>query len=521
MNRRTQPGIPGVPVGLLLAAGFLVVGSPAEAQEVVVQPLASFRAASGEPAAPDFSTDGTRILVASRGGGVSVRTVAGGTVQWEGRHPTSRPVLFAAFLEGDSLAVTVDDRGGIGIHPVLRAGGVAESLEGPRLSPLRFALDPAGRTLAVAGEGSIVVVDLQARRRVGSIDAGEALRDPIFLAFDRRGRQLQALSLDGSMTAWNPATLQQLRHVTLQSDQLYGSRTRLHAAGQDGSANILVAALEEVALPRGGLRGPARPGDLVRRDLLLVFDWHSGNEIRQVVPEEGVVDALVVGPGNDHVVMARGSNIRVVDLRRGEQGVAIPAPGRVEHLVVDGSSALLAVATRDGDVAVWSMEYRERTFAERLDEPQEGLRGRLRVLGPDSPAIPSDQSAILAVAPFDDRDGEGTLSRTVAELLTTQLANLDHLTVVERLRIETVLEEQELARQGLTEPGGLQLGRLLNARYVVLGSIGTSGASVTFSARILDTETGEVRAGRTVLCEECRPGELFEAIEMLGNVIAR
>ena len=506
---------------VVLAAVSFASGSQVEAQEVVVQPLVSFEAASGEPVAPDFSTDGSRILVASRGGGVSVRSVGDGAVQWEGRHPTSRPVRFAAFLDGDSLAVTVDDRGGIGIHPVLRAGGVAESLEGPRLSPVRFALDPAGRTLAVAEEGRIVVVDLQARRRVGTIDAGDALSDPIFLAFDRRGRQLQALSLDGSMTAWNPATLEPLRQVMLQSDELYGSRTRLHAAGQDGSANILVAALEEVALPRGGLRGPARPGDLQRRDLLLVFDWHSGNEIRQVVPEEGIVDALVVGPGNDHVVMARGSDVRVVDLRRGEQGVAIPAPGRVEHLVVDAGAGLLAVATREGDVAVWSMEYRERTFAERLDGPEEGLRGRLRVLGEDAPAIPSDQPAILAVAPFDDRDGEGTLSRTVAELLTTQLANLDHLTVVERLRIETVLDEQELARQGLTEPGGLQLGRLLNARYVVLGSIGTSGASVTFSARILDTETGEVRAGRTVLCEECRPGELFEAIEMLGNVIAR
>jgi TolB-like protein len=442
-------------------------------------------------------------------------------VEWEGRHPAPAPLLFAAFLEGDSLAVTVDREGGMGIHPLLRPGAPSQRLEGVDISPVRFALDPAGRTLAVAGERRIVVVDLRERRIVGTIQAGDLLRTPLFLGFDRRGGQLQALSVDGSMTAWNPTTLEQLRHVTLQSNEIGGSRTRLHAAGQDGSANILVTALEEVALPRGGLRGPARPGDLVRRDLLLVFDWHSGNEIRQVVPEEGVVDALVVGPGNDHVVMARGDQIRVVDLRRGEGGATITAPGPVGHLMVDGSSQLLAVATRNGEVAVWSMAYRERTFAQRLNEPQAGLRGRLRVLGADSPAIPSDQPAILAVVPFDDRDGEGTLSRTVAELLTTQLANLPHLTVVERLRIETVLEEQELARQGLTEPGGLQLGRLLNARYVVLGSIGTSGASVTFSARILDTETGEVRAGRTVLCEECRPGELFEAIEMLGNVIAR
>ncbi|CAN5675801.1 hypothetical protein BH23GEM11_BH23GEM11_07030 [soil metagenome] len=519
MNVRLRAGILGAAV-VFLAAGSLARPATAEAQQVVVEELLAFEAVPGQPVAPHFSADGSRILVASRGGELTVRSLADGSIAWEGRHPATAPVLFAAFLEGDSLAVTVDGAGGIWIHPLLRPGD-PEMLEGAGVTPVRFALDPARRTLALAGEGRIELVDVRERRRIGTIEADRALRDPLFLAFDRRGGQLQALAVDGTMPAWNPATREQLRQVTLRSTELQGSRTRLHAAGQDGAANILVTALEEVALPRGGLRGPARPGDLVRRDLLLVFDWHSGVEIRQVVPEEGIVDALVVGPGNDHVVMARGAEVRVVDLRRGERGVAIRSPGPVAHLVVNGSSELLAVATRDGEVAVWSMAYRERTFAERLGEPQTGLAGRLRVLGEDSPAIPSDEPAVLAIAPFDDRDGAGTLSRTVAELLTTQLSNLAHLTVVERLRIETVLDEQELAREGVTEPGGLRLGRLLNARYVVLGSIGTSGASVTFSARILDTETGEVRAGRTVFCEECRPGELFEAIEMLGHVIAR
>jgi TolB-like protein len=512
--------------GCALAAALttltaLAWAPPAGAQEVVVEPRLTFETGHGEPVAPSFSSDGRRILAASRSGQITVRSLADSATAWEGQHPVSVPVRFAAFLEGDSLAVTVDEDGGIALHPLFRAGDPTW-LEGSGLAPVRFALDPDRRILAMAGDGRIEVVDLRERRRVGVIEAGGALRDPLFLAFDRWGGQLQALSVDGTMTAFSPGTLEPLRQVTLQSSTLAGSRTRLHAAGQDGTANILVTALEEVALPRGGLRGQARPGDLVRRDLLLVFDWHSGTEIRQVVPEAGVVDALVVGPGNDHVVMARGAEIRVVDLRRGAQGVAIESPGPVGHLAIDRQAELLAVATSGGEVAVWSMEYRERTLAEQLNEPdQGGLAGRLRILGDDAPAIPSDEPAVLAILPFDDRDGDGALSRTLANFLTTQLANLEHLTVVERLRLDALLEEQELARQGITEPGGLRLGRLLNARYVVLGSIGTSGSSFTFSARIMDTETGEVRAGRTVFCEECRPGELFEAIEMLGYAIAR
>lgn len=71
----------------------------------------------------------------------------------------------------------------------------------------------------------------------------------------------------------------------------------------------------------------------------------------------------------------------------------------------------------------------------------------------------------------------------------------------------------------------LQLGRMLNADYVLLGSIGASGTSHTFSARLLrvetGVETGDVVSGRQVLCEVCRAQDLFEAIHLLGTAIAR
>lgn len=429
-------------------------------------------------------------------------------------------IAFVSFLAGDTTVVAVDGDGVVTIRSA-RTGRESDRLESSD-RPARIALDDARRVLAVAGrDARIELFDLPTRQRIGVIDARGEVEEPLFLGFDRRGRQLLAVGEDGGVTAWNPATLQPLRRVRLESSEIHGSRSVVRAVGQDRSANILVAAVEEVALPRGGVGGRARPDDLVREDRLLVFDWYSGAEIRRLEVTGGAVDALAVGPGNDHVVVAHGERVTLMDLRRGERGAGITAPAAARELALSPSQDLLAIGSDEGDVAVWETAYREPVTAEALDEPPDGISGRLRVLGDDDPAITPDAPVVMAVLPFDDREGDGRMSRTVAELLVTQLANVEHLTLVERLRIDDLLEEQELRREGITEAGGMELGRVLNADYVLLGSIGASGSSFIFSARLLDVETSEVISGRQVLCEDCRAQDLFEAIHLLGTTIAR
>ena len=506
--------------------GFLVVlwalwSGPAAgllAQQIEVSPHSDFQIGE-EVSVLAFSVDGDRVVLGGNGGMVALRDIEGEETLWE-TGGEGRSIHFISFLEGDSTLVAVDEAGGIVIHSA-RSGEAVHRLDsGSR--PEQVALDDDRRMLAVAGrDAEIELFDLSARQRMGVIDTRGEVEDPLFLGFDRRGRQLLAVAGDGALTAWDPSTLEPLRRVTLQSDDIHGSRSVVHAVGQDRSANILVAALEEVALPRGGLRGPARPGDLVRQDQLLVFDWYSGAEIRRVAVTDGSADVVRVGPGNDHAVVSRGARVTVMDLRRGERGAAITAPADVRSLAIAPNQDRLAIGSDGGEVALWNMVYREPTMAEMLDAPEGGISGRIRVLGEDDPALRPEEPMVMAVLPFDDRDGDGRMSQTVAELLVTQLANLEHLTLVERMRIDDILAEQDLQREGITEPGGMELGQLLNADFVLLGSIGASGSSVTFSARVLEVASGEVVSGRQVLCEECRAQDLFDAIHMLGNVIAR
>jgi WD40 repeat protein/TolB-like protein len=504
----------------------LCVSAPAEGQAVAVTPEGTLEV-SGNVTALAFSADGQRLFTGTDDGTLTIHDL-GTRQRLLSAHAGDGEILFAAFLGGDTAVVSVNAAGGVLIH---RAGGPSGPRPGAdtptvRLGtehrPTRIALDAGLRYLAVATRSSgIELFDLTTRQRVGLIDARGAVDDLLHLGFDRLGRQLIAVTRRGQTTAWNPATLQPLRRLTLQSDELHGSRSVVHAVGADRSANVLMVALEEVALPRGGLRGRARPTDLVRRDRLLIFDWHSGAMIKTVPFQDGVIERLAVGPGNDHAVVAHGSRVTVMDLRRGERGAGISAPGRVSRLAISPDDQRLAVASTGGQVGLWSMAYQEPLAADELPGATPGLSGRLRVLGDDSPAIARDTPVTLAIMPFDDRQGNEQLARMVAELLTTQLANFDHLTLVERLRIDDILREQDLQRRGITEAHGLELGRILNADYVLLGSIGAFGTSQMLSARLLRVETGEVVSGRQVLCEECRAQDFFDVIHLLGTTIAR
>ena len=92
--------------------------------------------------------------------------------------------------------------------------------------------------------------------------------------------------------------------------------------------------------------------------------------------------------------------------------------------------------------------------------------------------------------------------RVIGSLLANELSRLDNVTVVERGRIEGLVGERELQMSGVVSPASaVQIGEMLGANAVVVGdvteyvnwtSIGIHGATVSFSMRMIDVQTGRV-----------------------------
>lgn len=98
-----------------------------------------------------------------------------------------------------------------------------------------------------------------------------------------------------------------------------------------------------------------------------------------------------------------------------------------------------------------------------LDEAVQSIRGPKR---------------IIAVAPFttltsmDDRYGSWEVGGGMAALLNTALLDTGKFILTERAQIQAVLQEQQLAAQGVTaKNSGPTTGQLLGAQLMVVGSI--------------------------------------------------
>lgn len=115
---------------------------------------------------------------------------------------------------------------------------------------------------------------------------------------------------------------------------------------------------------------------------------------------------------------------------------------------------------------------------------------------PTYAAAPEPAPSPVAVLYFDYSGGDDELAQLrkgLAQMLITDLSNEPRLALVERLAIETVLGELALqATRAIDKATAVKVGKLLGARYLVLGGYFTHGETLRIDARVIRVETGVV-----------------------------
>ncbi len=106
----------------------------------------------------------------------------------------------------------------------------------------------------------------------------------------------------------------------------------------------------------------------------------------------------------------------------------------------------------------------------------------------------------------------------VPDLLQAKLAESENLTVLERRRLESVLQEHALAMSGLSDSlNARRAGELLNAEYVITGTIHYIDGEYRIDANIVRVSSGEIRTEKAV---SRSAGHLEKMTDLLANNIA-
>jgi curli biogenesis system outer membrane secretion channel CsgG len=148
------------------------------------------------------------------------------------------------------------------------------------------------------------------------------------------------------------------------------------------------------------------------------------------------------------------------------------------------------------------------------------------VIGAGSAMAAGDGRPAVGVAEFRNETGaawwRGGVGWELSGMLSNELSSSGDFRVVERNKLQNVLEEQNLAASGRVAPGtGAKIGKLTGAQYLVTGTVtayeentSSTGGGLSFKGiglggksseaylavdiRVINTTTGDIDYSRTV-----------------------
>lgn len=111
------------------------------------------------------------------------------------------------------------------------------------------------------------------------------------------------------------------------------------------------------------------------------------------------------------------------------------------------------------------------------------------------------------------------LGAGASDTLTTKLAAVDRLVVVERAQIQKVLQEQDFQAIDVTDPASaVRVGKVLAAQRVVIGAFAAHADQVLFNVRVVDVETAEVLSTASLTGSMDR---IFDTLYELADAVIR
>lgn len=180
--------------------------------------------------------------------------------------------------------------------------------------------------------------------------------------------------------------------------------------------------------------------------------------------------------------------------RQGDYGDALPLLEKALELE-PGDPGIRGLAS---DLRARRALSRDKERQEKIDRlVQDLLQNAERGI----PQLPSDgwTSPPLTVWVMDFESRGQSLTEGKEQMITSGIADRimekTHAQMVERALLDKLLEELKLGTSRLVDPSAaLSLGRLLAARVMVKGDLYYSGSETQAAVRLIETETGQVKA---------------------------
>lgn len=294
-----------------------------------------------------FSSGSKWFASANTQGEVYIATVDDN--QLVGKIAAAAPMVTLDFIDQDKSLLALDKNGKLTTFNMeAKQGTSSQAAKGVRLA----SLDPNHQYLSILNKESVVeILDLKAGMTLGRIQAVPPAQKGMFMGFDRFGQQLAVINNIGETVTYNILNQQLLRQLKLQSGEYAGSRSVIHSASTNAGGDHFIIGMQEVFIPTGGMQGRNQPE---RRNLLVSYDWMSGQEYKRV-PLRFRSDGMALGPGYAALFSGDSRTIDMLNIERAEVSSSVSVDEKPSALALSDDNNFLAVGTVAGNVYIYEV----------------------------------------------------------------------------------------------------------------------------------------------------------------------
>ena len=458
-----------------------------------------------------FSPDDRFLAVGDEHGGVFVFDVQAGREVQQLSPVRSRIVGLEFSVDGSTLFAAAEDRR---IVEVDVDNGSVEREQRTDKRIRSFDLSQDGRLVVWAGDDGMVEVLNSRFMRQDVLESPNMFKQRLgFTAFGIQGSEVFAASEDDARSAfWALGEADPIRR-----DER--NREEYTAFAKDNDGQLLALGVKAIRLGRSAASGgriAASASYTVR-----IMDWNRGRTVREIEDLPDDIRALAVSPDRSILAIALDNGeVGGYSTQEARRIMSIHKGDRVNALQFSPSGSWLAAATDRGGVILWEISGAMVASAASPNVVHQGdvlaESARYEFTTSRDPLIKTSDRFTMAVLDLDNLGVDQSLAASVMNLVVSRLANVSFLDLVERGDVQQVLDELKFQNTGITSPrDAAEIGRVLNAKNVLLGNVNQLGGSLTVALRLVETASGRVLGAREILCRRCRLEDLPQGMSLL------
>ncbi|MCX7023823.1 MAG: hypothetical protein NT080_04295 [Spirochaetes bacterium] len=173
----------------------------------------------------------------------------------------------------------------------------------------------------------------------------------------------------------------------------------------------------------------------------------------------------------------------------------IVAAGNEFHVFRDG--VLIIHVVDEGESLpignIWFENHSRYSFSVEELASLGGFAKKAATVEPTvEPGARPDDLPVIAVITLENLGVVAYEASLLSDLFASSLLATGRFRILERSRLDEILDEQELQLSGLgDEDTAVRIGGMLNARYIAVGSVGQLGSGWVVSVRLISVESGE------------------------------